>query len=132
MPKFKCPECGEELNHIYYREDGTQYGTASLTPYGDSVDVDDYEFESFDGCEMYFTCPECNEDINLADIEIVEDNDEEEEEEAPNLLEILRSHNTPQSMPTNGVSDKFVFCKKCHELFEEEDLKNGVCEACRT
>lgn len=82
MPTWKCPHCEEEINHLDYSDDATVYGQCDLT--ADSrgvVDVTDYEEN---GCEAMgeprFTCPECNEDLNLSDI-IYSDDDEEEETE---------------------------------------------------
>lgn len=92
---WKCPECNEEIESLNYRVStvGTESGSCSIKTYRNNTEATDYESDDhsdeWDGDFEYF-CPECNEEINLSDIQSKE---EEKEEESGRLEENENSKN---------------------------------------
>lgn len=86
-----CPECSCEIKHLNYDVDtvSSEYGTADLSdkkPEHARDRVTDHENEDMGDTEWSgspnYRCPECDNDIDLMDLEW-EDEDDEEEEEKP-------------------------------------------------
>jgi hypothetical protein len=58
-PKICCPVCGEEVNHLWYREVVAESGSVYLDR-EDGLDWLGYEGDPYDTLHKEFCCPECD------------------------------------------------------------------------
>lgn len=64
----RCPACGEEIQVLDYRQACTEYGYATLNGLiQETTGSDDHDSES-----TSYSCPDCEESIELDDLTIVE------------------------------------------------------------
>ncbi len=83
MSKY-CPHCNEEIDHLKYTSDYTEYGsewgTCDLD--GDDWNCDDRDFSDSENNNAEYQCPNCEHDIDIDELlDELSDCDEENSED---------------------------------------------------
>jgi len=137
---WKCPECRHEIDRVQYNvsTSGSEYGTASLVennPTNTRDRAEDFEQDDYGDTEWNdtpeYTCPECDNNINLEDlIWINEDDDEDEDDDKPKpepepeetLHNIILPENNIVRTDLPRQADESIICKnkKCKHIFVVE------------
>ena len=88
---WKCPECLHELTSLAYNvyTSSSEYGTAELSDHNQESNRDKiYEHECNDNGDTEwtdtpnYTCPECDNEIDLDDLKWVDEDEEDNEKTA--------------------------------------------------
>lgn len=150
MNKYKCPECDAIIDYLKYAQDVTEYGDYTLPEEPNNKD-DAYEgnYDSNDssgGDNTTYNCPECDCEICLSDLIIVDDNDEEVGNN--DKTKKKNEDNTKVIAPSSSHAENFnpwdesaipdhVVCKKCKRVIlisedEKDDEAEISCPKCNT
>ena len=143
MP-WKCPECKETIDEMYYEVSTTGYesGSCSLskekeTERGDIIQDHDYGDSGnteWDG-DVIYKCQECDAEIDPTELIWTGDEDDEDEEEKPleppetlHKIIIPKSHIICEDEPKDS-SNSSLICKECRYVFcvsgGKEDWNGG-------
>lgn len=89
---YKCPECGETLDYINFRESGScQYTHWGFYRTGDDYNIEDAEIEDAEHddhqySEIDYICPECQAEVDLSDFEKIEKITDNEHKKYNNII----------------------------------------------
>ena len=131
MP-WKCPECEETIDEMYYEVSTTGYesGTSMLSKTKETTRgsiIDDYDYgdsgvTEWDGDPTY-KCKECDAEIDPTELIWTGDEEDEEEEEKPieppetlHKIIIPKLHIICNDKPKDS-SNSSLICKECRHVF---------------
>lgn len=131
MPKI-CPHCEAEIENLKYECDlvqyGYEYGTVDFD--GDVIDCEDSEVNDSETSDYRYSCPECDFNINLSDL----DNQEEREATEQKPEPIITTESTledcaPWRRTGNGLESGIptAECPNCDKRFEINDEEENCC-----
>jgi DNA-directed RNA polymerase subunit RPC12/RpoP len=144
MKYYQCPECEAKLEYLNYSQNVTEYGDYSL-PADIENDQDIYngdhncnDSSSDDDC--YYTCPECEAELDLGDVLIIDEDElDDKEEEKKKKKKKKSEEGTKIIVPTCSHAESFnpwdrselpdhVICSKCKHivLVAEEEREEGI------
>ncbi len=79
MTKYRCPNCGAEVDIIYYEVYSVHHGGYNI----ESDFFNDYEFHMIDSKDTTFSCPDCNyllgNNLDDAIAALIKEDDESDE-----------------------------------------------------
>jgi len=157
MKYYICPECEEKLEYVKFTRDCTEYGTYDLPSEPEIGDTDrvydgDYNTDDSEGGDEYFTCPECEANIQLRNLVIINEEAEAkaEAEKTGKPIKKKKIDETKIIKPNDGLyTDRFnpwdqhdripdyAKCNKCNKeiLLTREEIQSEEpinCPKCDT
>lgn len=143
MPHY-CPHCNNEIDHLKYEADytewGHEFGTCALD--GSDWTEDDREANDSENSESEYRCPDCEELLapeDVLDEEPDDDDDEEnedEDEDEDETTELTDGGNTVRPVDNNRVSatkqtlTKSQNCPECGTLNFPDGDQTIICNNC--
>lgn len=137
---WKCPECCEEIEELNYSVEITRHGKdlgryilpdSNDDPCNGDHECDDSENSDIEDSDDYnYSCPHCEAEINLSDLE----NTEEENNDEIDLSDHTKIIFLMQSSRKNLICDgdissheipKYVKCSFCRHIILAEDKKDN-------
>ena len=135
---WKCPKCENKIDSLDYDvpTTGTEWGTAYLSdkepenPNNSDHVISEHDYSdsgdsNWEG-DVTYRCRECDEDVELQDLEWVEEDDEEEEDKPGEPEETKHEIITPKNnIVVNSNSNQnqtlsSIVCKNCQYLYVAE------------
>lgn len=152
MPQY-CPHCGDEIDHLKYEADFTDYGRewGTCSTDGDDTNCDDRECNDGETNDFQYRCPNCDHDVSPDDIldsSELEDNDDEDEDEPEfdndmelddsddenildNEAEVVRPGGNRLINPEGQKKmSRSIECPECHHIVFRDLNEAAICENC--
>jgi ssDNA-binding Zn-finger/Zn-ribbon topoisomerase 1 len=147
MPSY-CPECGDEIDHLNYAAEYSEYGNeyGICDPNGDNNESDERNSNDGETNNYEYACPNCEAGVSLDDIlDHRPDEDSEDDESDEDVAD-------PESEPdadcindsaavirpgTHGISGELqrktvrsMECPQCKHINYREPNEAFICENC--